>query len=84
MIPRRYGVRLVRHLPGSALVDGKNRRWSAHSVTVNEGSGRIPAASPAQSEAARSLARCRSRKLRGRGIRKLCKLLPDIFLQQNE
>lgn len=40
MISRRYGVRSVRHLPGSALASGERTRYlSAHSETVRRGGG---------------------------------------------
>src|SRR6185369_888215 len=43
MTSRRYGVRLVRHRPGSADPLPLNIRcWSAHSLTVREGSGFHP------------------------------------------
>ena len=45
MISRRYGVRSVRHGPGSAEARCDNVRYlSAHSETVSSGSGLAPSA----------------------------------------
>ena len=43
MISRRYGVREVRHSPGSPEATDESMRWrSAQADTVNKGSGLIP------------------------------------------
>ena len=45
MISRRYGVRLVRHFPGSGELRGVSQRFaSAHCEIVRSGSGRRPLA----------------------------------------
>ncbi len=52
---RRYGVRLVRHCPGSAALRGNLRYLSAHSVTVKSSGGFIPARTLATTELRRSV-----------------------------
>ena len=48
MISRRYGVRSVRHGPGSAEARCESVRYlSAHCEIVSNGSGRAPAAAAA-------------------------------------
>jgi len=50
MISARYGVRAVRHSPGSALLTGDRYRCrSAHWLTESLGSGFMPARNPATS-----------------------------------
>lgn len=49
MMSRRYGVRSVRHGPGSALARCDSFRYlSAHWEIVSNGSGRMPAAAAAE------------------------------------